>query len=159
MPRWRTSMRRRQRRCREREYGITRQRVADILHVTQHFYIGGIIGIGVRRRRVRTGDDQFRRGFPLENVGQHFAHEPIDGDAVGVVSKAAHEEHGERLADGRAELVAGRIDARAQAGAQTEIGTETQQIVAIRRRADLHLVEPAARTTRNAAHANTRRAP
>ena len=86
------------------EYGVLRQRGADVIHISQHFEIGGGIGIGVRRRRVGARDDQLGCRFLFENVGQDFADEPIDRDAVGVVTETADEQHGERLAAGRAEL-------------------------------------------------------
>ena len=75
----------------------------------------GMVGIGVFGRRIGARDDQLRAGLLGQNRGSTCADEPVQRHPVRVVPEAAEEEHGQRLAPARAELVARRIDAGAQA--------------------------------------------
>ncbi len=126
------------------ENGISRERLAHILHIAQHIQVVGIIGVGVRRRRFAAGHYQPGFRLPPQNQRQHLAHKPVHGHPVGFVAEAAHEQHGQRLAPLGPEFIARGVDARAQSVAHPggEARQIRQQVIAIRRRAHLHLVEP-----------------
>ena len=68
--------------------------------------MAGAVGIGVGRWRIGAGDHQVHLRAAGHDEGQHVAHEPIEGHAVGIVAETADEQQRHGLAAGGAEFVA-----------------------------------------------------
>ena len=124
------------------EYGVAREWLAHVFHVSEDLDAALQASQAASRRRIGPDHGQARLRLPREDERHGPAEKPIERRAIRSMPEAAQEEHGQRLAAARAEAVARGVDSRAQTGAhlRREPGKKGEQVLAVGGSADLHPV-------------------